>query len=231
MRASEQVAEGRIRSIKESDERIKGGIKTAGKIASTAVGLSGGAALSSKIAPFLSEYITPELALKGISKVSPKFGDALKRGMEGGLSLQSGLDFLKQSMEKPQEKEQQQEEENPQQNVNVIEQYSPPLHQYIKKLIENGSSPAEAAAKAKKFLDKKELDIISKMEKDHKTDWLNIVQSIFGKGDMAQPQQQMQGQPQQQQAQQQSGQGVDPQLAQILQQGNAILQKYRGGNG
>lgn len=234
MRASEQVAEGRIKSIKESDEKIKGGIKIARKIAGTAAGAGtaiAGANIAAKIAPFLSDYITPELALKGISKVSPKFGDALKRGIEGGLSLESGLDFLKQSMNKPTEN--QQEEENPQQNLSVIEQYSAPLYEYIKKLIENGSSPAEAAAKSKKFLDKKQLEIINKIEKDHKTDWLNIVESIFGKGETAQPQQQMQGmqQTQPQQAPQQSGQGIDPQLAQILQQGNALLQKFRGGNG
>ena len=50
--------------------------------------------------------------------------------------------------------------------------------------------------------------------------------------DQQQPYQDQQQQ-QQQQGQQgnQTDQGIDPQLAQILQQGNAILQRFRGGNG
>src|ERR1700733_15097114 len=104
MRGSQQVSKGRIEDIQESDERLKSGLKTAGKLASTAIGgatFTAGTALASKIAPFLSEYITPDLALKGISKINPKFGDILKRGIKNGLSLESGLDFLKKNIQKP----------------------------------------------------------------------------------------------------------------------------------
>jgi len=222
MRASEQVAEGRIRGIKESDERIKGGLRTAGKLALTAAGttaLSGGAALSAKIAPFLSEYITPELALKGISKVSPKFGDALKRGMEGGLSLESGLDFIKQSMEKPKDKEEQ--EENPQQNGNVIEQYSPELNQFIMSEIEKGRQPLEAGALAS--LNPKFKKIIDKLTQDHKSPFSSLLQTVYGGGQ--QTEQQPQNQQQMQQGQpQQGGQGQQALMA-ILQK----IQQSRGG--
>lgn len=175
MRASEQVAEGRIRGIKESDERIKGGLRTFGKLASTAVGattLASGAALSAKIAPFLSEYITPELALKGISKVSPKFGDALRRGMKDGLSLESGLDFLKESIKKPKE------QENAQQSGNVIEQYSPELHEFISSEIEKGRSPIEAGAAAE--LNGKFKNAIGKLTKDHKSPFSALLQTVYG---------------------------------------------------
>jgi len=48
-----------------------------------------------KILPFLDDYIPDDLALKGISKVSPKIGSFLKRGLTKGLPLAGGLQFLR----------------------------------------------------------------------------------------------------------------------------------------
>lgn len=220
LRPDEKAAQSEIEREKRFDTSIKKGTKAAVGLGTAALG----AQVSSKIMPFLNKYIPADLAVKGISKISPKIGEYLKKGKAMGLDIDEGLDFIRSKMEKPTEN--QQEEENPQQNLSVIEQYSAPLYEYIKKLIENGSSPAEAAAKSKKFLDKKQLEIINKIEKDHKTDWLNIVESIFGKGETAHPQQQMQGmqQTQPQQAPQQSGQGQQALMA-ILQK----IQQQRGG--
>lgn len=48
-----------------------------------------------KLIPFLDEYIPEDLALKGISKVSPKIGSFLKKGLSKGLPLAGGLQFLR----------------------------------------------------------------------------------------------------------------------------------------
>jgi hypothetical protein len=70
--------------------------------------------------------------------------------------------------------------------------------------------------------------VIQQIEKDYQTDWLELVESIFGKGDIAQ--QGMQGQQQQAapQAQQQMGQ---PQQQMQGGSGNArLLQMLQGIN-
>lgn len=71
----------------------------AGGAAIGSAALSGGKYLS-KILPFLNKYVPQDLSLKGISKVSPKLGNFLKSGMASGLTLDSGLDFLRQYAEK-----------------------------------------------------------------------------------------------------------------------------------
>lgn len=79
-----------------------------GNAALGAAELAGGAAIGasalgsgkylSNIFPFLNRYVPQDLALKGISKVSPKVGEFLKAGMSSGLTLDSGLDFLRNSV-------------------------------------------------------------------------------------------------------------------------------------
>lgn len=161
--------------------------------AAAAVGASSFSPMLARIAPFLSEYIPQDLAIKGLSKIHPKFGEFVKTAFDKGYDFGEVKDFLGEQVK---ESQGQGEEEPAKQNGNVIEQYSPNLFQYMKDLIGQGSSPLDAAAKARKFLDKKEQDIISKMEKDHKTDWSSIVESVFGGQGMAQAQTQQQ-QPQQ----------------------------------
>lgn len=164
------------------------------KIAKGAAGAGatvGAAALGAgigRVIPFLSKYVPQDLAIKGLNKIDPRFGKFIQTALDAGESFEGVKEFIGGKIE---------EEQSPtKQNGNIIEQYSPNLFQYMKDLMGKGSSPIDAAAKARKFLDKKQQDIISKMEKDHKTDWSSIVQSVFGGQGMAQPQPQ-QGQQQQ----------------------------------
>lgn len=180
-----------------------------GNVGRTAIGLGTaaiGAGLSSKIAPFLNKYIPTNLALQGIKKLSPKLGNFLDEGMKMGLDPESGLDFIKSKLES--------KNEPAKENRNVIEQYSPELHQFIQGEIQQGRSPLEAGALAQ--ANPKFKKVIQQISKDHKTDWSAILQTIFGGGQKAaqskaalqeqpkaiqqQPQQQMQmQQPQQNQ--------------------------------
>lgn len=232
MRPSQQATEGIIQGIEESDERIKKGVKTAGKLAVTAMGAGtamAGANLASKIAPFLSEYITPELALKGISKINPKFGEVLKKGMKDGLSLKSGLDFLKDNISKPEEKSEEPIEQKDKFG-GAIRRYSEKLMDFIEDNIARGRKPHEAGQIA---LQNKEFEgVIKKMEKDYKAPFAQILESIFGT--MQRPDQNNQTQQQQMAEeamnpphstpQQQGGQGQQA-LMSILQK----IQKARGG--
>jgi len=192
----------------ERDKNIRKNISTGAK---TAIGV-GTALASSSIAPrvmsFLNEYISPDLAMKGISKISPELGSFLNRGVKAGLNLEDGLEFIKEKMTDKQEP--------PKESRNIIQQYSPELHQFIDQEVRKGRKPIEAGAIAQ--ADKRFKDIISKLTKDHQTPWSNILESVYGGGEQALPPQNPQ------QPQQQSGQGQQALMA-ILQK----IQQSRGG--
>jgi len=234
-------------SEQERDRKLRGMYKgAAGTVAGlgTAAGLGaslGAVGMSSKILPFLSEYIPIDLAIKGISKVSPKIGNILKKGQQLGLDVKEGLDFVKGRMEQqsqPQQEPQQETEPSQQPEPdkrNIIEQYSPELHNFLEKEIAGGRSPLEAAALA--TLDSKDnkfKKIIDKMVKDHKTSWSSIIQSVYGAGQQApsQPQQQQQQIAQQPQsnvpAVYQPQQGDQSKNRQALIQSVMALRKSRG---
>lgn len=210
LRPDEQASRAEIERHKSKNQMIKKGLSLVGSAAAGAVG----AGVSSRIVPFLSEYVPVDLALKGISKVSPKMGDFLKRGMEKGLNLKDGMEYLKSRLQPDEEQAEAKEERN------IIEQYSPELHQFMDQEIKSGRRPIEAGALAQN--DKRFDKIIKKLSEDHKTPWSNILESVYGASDMAQAHQQPhQGQTQQGQ---QPGGGQEALMA-ILQK----LQQARGG--
>jgi pyruvate/2-oxoglutarate dehydrogenase complex dihydrolipoamide acyltransferase (E2) component len=204
----------------ERDQGFRRGLKG---VAQTAAGLAttaAGSGIASRVLPFLNEFIPADLAIKGISKISPKIGDFLKRGQAAGLDIEEGLNFVKNKMAPKQEEESGFEVKG---NRNIIEQYDPELHTYLDQKIKEGQSPVQAATQALKHGRFKKA--AKKITKDHKTDWIDIVKSIYGmqkqkKSTQQEPQQQQQ---QQQPAQQQAGPGQAA-LMEVLKK----LQQSRG---
>ncbi len=188
MRPDEEANRDEIQRDKNFQKNVSSAIGSA-----AAIGTGGAAA---RVIPFLSKFLTPDIAMKGLSKVSPKIADFLQRGQSMGLNVQDGLQYLRDSIE-PKQESQQAQSQPAKENRNIIEQYSPNLFQYIKDLISQGNKPVEAAIKAKKFLTEGESKkAISQIEKDHKTKFEDIVQSIFGNEAVNQaPQQNVQQQP------------------------------------
>lgn len=199
----------------ERDQRFRGNLKKGmGTVLSLGgAGLAG--SMGAKIMPFLNEYIPIDLAFKGISKVSPKLGHFLQRGLSQGLDLKEGLEFVKNKLSGEETQGQKAQEHR-----NIIEQYSPELHQYMDQEIKKGRRPIEAGALAQH--DKRFSKIIDKLSKDHKTPWSSILESVYGGG-------QKESQPQQQPMQEQPQQGQDQsELEKIIQGGVELLKKYRG---
>lgn len=169
LRPDEQATNAQIERSQGQDRNLGRGLKAAATLGTAAIG--GG--IASRVMPFLSEYIPAELAMKGINKVSPKLGEFLQKGMSKGLNLKDGLEFIKDSFGSKQE-------EPAKENSNIIQQYSPELFEFLKTHVQKGKSPLEAGALAvigdegKKFN-----QIIKKIEKDHKTPWSAILQTIF----------------------------------------------------
>lgn len=165
----------------ERDQQFRNNlIKGAGTAASLGAGaIATGTA--ARVLPWLSQYIPTDLAMKGLRKVSPKIADFLKRGQSAGLDIKEGLQYVKDSISKEQEKKPSEREKKPKIDRNIIEQYSPELHQFIMSEIKNGRSPLEAGAIA--ALDRKGSNfksIISKLTKDHKSPWSAILETVYG---------------------------------------------------
>lgn len=104
LRPDEKASAVDIERSRGRDESLKSGLKNAAGLI-TGVGGLGVAAkslgpLSSKILPFINKYIPTDMALKGISKISPEIGNLLKKGMSQGLDIKDGLEFLKGQVEK-----------------------------------------------------------------------------------------------------------------------------------
>lgn len=135
-----------------------------------ALGAAGGAAIS-RILPFLSPYIPENLAIKGLNKIDPRFGKFINKSMSNGQTFDEVKGFIKDKVE---------EEEEPEEERNIIQQYSPELHTFIDQEIKKGRTPVQAGALAQ--IDKKFKPVIDKISKDHKTDWSKILESIYGGG-------------------------------------------------
>ncbi len=101
LRPDEKAAAHDIEKSHKFNKLLKKGVKTAGGLAIAATGVG----ISSKLLPFLNELIPADLALKGISKVSPKIGEFLNNGLKAGLDLKSGFEFLKDKIQPEEKKE------------------------------------------------------------------------------------------------------------------------------
>jgi hypothetical protein len=205
MQPYQEASEESIRQSKLPGDILKKGV-------TTALGIAGGGAILNKISPFLNKFIPPDIALKGISKVDRRAGKFIEGALKEGNSKEDVRNFIKDKIQSSEQSKQ--EKQNAQENRNIIEQYSPELNEHIKQFIQKGENPLQAGARAR--VDKKFANIIKQMEKDHKTDWSSILQTVYGGQEQNQPQQQVQQQSQQtQQAGQGQKQGMNDQ--QILQ--------------
>ena len=170
LRSDEQANEAEIERDKRFRGNVSKGIATAASLGTAAIA----SPLASKIMPFLNEYIPSALAMKGINKISPKLGSFLKNGQEMGLNVEDGLNFIKDKLSSEGSKEE------PKEHRNIISQYSPELHQFLKGEISKGRGVLEAGADAER--NKNFKNIISMIKKDHKSPWSAILKTVYGEG-------------------------------------------------
>lgn len=181
------------------------------------LGSSALASLLPKVKALINEYVPDELSKKGLEKLDPRFGQFIKGGEQEGYDYGEIRKFIGEKVDKS-------EQENAKQSKNIIEQYSPELHQFIDNEVKGGRTPTQAAAIAQN--DKKFQEIIKKLSKDHKTPWSSIVESIYGTPETA-PIQRQQQQDQQIQQEQPQQQGISPEKQQFLQIVQQLTQQMR----
>jgi len=154
--------------------------------AAATAGSAAFAPLLARAATLLSEYIPQDLAIKGLSKISPKLGKFVDDALNSGFDFNEAKDFLGKKIKDSQGQAKQ--------DKNIIEQVSPELHTFIDQEIKKGRKPIEAAALAQH--DKRFSSIIQKLKNQHKTPWASIIEAIYGTGETVQPNQPpIQGQP------------------------------------
>ncbi len=149
---------------------------------------SAGAKAASKLIPkigsLINKYIPDKLMAAGLAKLDPRFKKFIQGAVEQGYSMEDIRSFLgektdESAQESPGNAENPQEStKNPKDNRNIIEQYSPELHQFIDQEVKKGRKPLEAGAIAQN--DKRFKDVINKISKDHKTPWSSILESVYG---------------------------------------------------
>ncbi len=179
----------------------------------------------SRMIPLLSDFVPESFAIKGLKNIDPRLGKFIDKTKEEGFDYNEIKDFLKSKIQNSEESN-----EKPKQNRNIIQQYSPELHEFILGEIQKGRSPLEAGAVASlnKTGNDKFRSVIKKIENDHKTPWSAIVETVYGGSGQAQSMgntSQIQSNQQQQQSAQPQGQGQGQ--AALM----AILQKLQQSRG
>lgn len=211
--------QGAAESLRNSGQTGLNLIKNAG-LAAVGGGIAKvGSHAASKLIPavsaLLNNYVPDKLSQAGLERLDPRFGKFIKGAENAGYDYEEIRQFLGDKFSKA---------ESAKENRNIIQQVSPELHQFLDQEIKKGRKPVEAGALAQN--DKRFTKVINELSKKHKTPWSNIIEGIYGKGNMAM--QQQQGQEAQQQPQQGQQQGLDPNLAQLMNGIRENIQKLRG---
>lgn len=178
-----------MQPYQEASEAIKAQSDQPGNIIRNALSataaLAGGGAIIKKIVPFLNDYIPADMAVKGLSKVSPFLSKFVNGAQNNGYSSDQIIDFMRNKVEdKPESQNESPQNQPAQEDRNIIQQYDPELHEYISQNIKKGMSPVQAGQKA--LSHERFQKAIKQIEKDHKTKISQILQSIYGSQDMGQ---------------------------------------------
>lgn len=144
-------------------------------------GLGGLGALSSKILPLLNSRIPESIAVKGINKINPSLGRFVESATNFGYDFEEVRNFLRNKAA-----EQQDEKVEPKQNRNIIQQYSPDLHEFILTEIKKGRSPLEAGALAS--LSDAFKSVINKLTKDYSSPFSALLETVYGPSEKKQAQ-------------------------------------------
>lgn len=196
------------RAEQEQEARPANWLKNAGI---TGASLFGGASILSRALPLLSQFVPENLALKGFSKLDPRLGRFAKQATEAGYTFNEIKDFLKSKSE---------EESRGSENKNIIQMYSPQLHEFLTAEIEKGRAPLEAGALAQ--LQKPFQADIKKITQEHKAPFSAILETVYGSGKKS---------PNKEDISEQNLRGDNSKKSELAQLSNQILealQKMRG---
>ena len=165
--------------MKEKEEAplryLKKGVSVVGAVA-------GGSSLLNRLLPLLSSHLPQEMARKGITKINPRLGNFVESATNLGHDFYSVRDFLRAKA--AEEQAETQEKSKASENRNIVEQYSPQLHQFIVGEIQKGRSALEAGALA--AIQEPFKRVIKKITDDHQSPFSSILETVYGSAQKAQ---------------------------------------------
>ena len=213
-------------AIRSGNEQPLNLLKNAGLTAIGGGAAAAGSKAFSRILPavgaMISKYVPDNISKAGLAKIDPRLGEFIKGAESEGYNYDEVRQNLREKIE------QSQQSQKPPQQKNLIEQEDPELHTYLSDYIKKGIPILKAGKQALSHPRFKQA--IDRLTKAHKTSWDDILQSIYGTEQAPKQQKQVQSSPEQvnsQPPQQQQG-GLDPVVMKILQQGEQLLQKFKG---
>lgn len=140
------------------------------------------ASIAGKVAPFLSSYVPAGLALKGLGRVDKRLEQFINTATGNGRDPEEIRQFIGDKVKRS---------SPPQRQLNLVEQISPELHQFILNEIKSGRSPVEAGALAQ--LDRRGQksfkSAIKKIEEANKAPWSAILNTVYGQAENQQTEQ------------------------------------------
>jgi hypothetical protein len=183
-----------------------------------------------RVLPFLSKYIPQDLAIKGLSKLDPRYGKFINTALSAGQSFDEIKDFIGNKIEESKDVV----------SDDLIQKYSPELSSFIENLMDKGETPETAAAVVRNVPKNfsKFKTAIEKIEKHAGQDFSSIVNRIYaklmkGKKPPEAQQAQERGMPSQMQQPQQQSQPQQPQQGngdakqQLMQAMQSLSQQLR----
>lgn len=138
--------------------------------------LAGGSSILNRILPLLSDHIPQSIAKKGLAKIDPHLGKFIESATNLGHDFYEVRDFIRGKAAEEQERKSQAKKGS--ENRNIVQQYSPELHQYITEEMQKGRSPLEAGAMAS--MQESFKKIIKQITTEHKAPFASILETVYG---------------------------------------------------
>lgn len=153
-------------------------------------GLASGSAIFKKVAPFFNKYIDQGLAIKGLSKLDPRWGTFINKALSEGLSFDSIKDFVTEKAEEDQQKAA--KPNSPNSEIDPAKQKpmnDSELTKDIRKMMSQGADQSEIYD----YFTQNFADYVQKVEKKEGRKFYNILSDFF-RSYGAQPKEQSKGQ-------------------------------------
>lgn len=212
-------------ALSKRGENLGSTAKNLATMAFSAGGLGAGSKLLTKMIPYVTGALASPDAIKGLSKLDPRIASFIKQAMSKGKNEDEILGFIGDKVDEaiPEAKE-------AQRKSNLPYDISEKLDEFLKDWVTRGFDPWEVFQGAENGVVGQDVKKVLRFAQKEKINLADTLRGLYGvKKDEALPESQATLQPQQEQ-QQQAG-GMDPGLAQILQQGQMLLQNFKGKNG
>ena len=143
--------------------------------ASLGTGAAAGGSVVKRIMPFLNKFIPQEMAIKGLSKISPQLGSFINHSLNQGHSQEDVFSFVKDKIAPEEAKSEPAKSNNQASPFDFLAKYSPKLAEFFRRQLQNGERPGIARLLAQQDFPSE----IAQIEKENKRPFKEIINELF----------------------------------------------------